>query len=390
MARLYPNLESGTITTGVGTGETTLTGASLASLPVVAGADFLYLSLEPLESNAEIVKVTAHTSGASTVTVVRASDGTAAASHLAASVWVATTVAAGFDTFLADATAFATAAQGTTADSALQSADIDTLAELNAIVADATLGDAGDFATAAQGTTADSALQSADIDTLAELNAIVGDATLGDADDFATAAQGATADTAIQTLGWSAGFDVVYNSSDYFSVPGAAPANRDSTVAYATGRCGYTPFYVPFDLTVTEVQLYVQTAAATQTAGELGILELNPNNWESAAPTSKWRDTTSFDFTATGQTTVTGLSIALTAGKWYTSAVLWAGTGAPQLYVRKGPVVHQPAIWSSTNGDSYEAFEGASASITPGTETVWDTRRNGATPFHLIGMKWTV
>ena len=162
---------------------------------------------------------------------------------------------------------FATAAQGGLADSALQSADIDTLAELNAIVGDATLIDTGDsrlsdartptahatshtdgsddiqnataaqkglataaqitkldgietgatadqsaaeilaalltvdgsgslldadlldgnssaaFATAAQGALADSALQSADIDTLAELNTIVTDATLIDTGD---------------------------------------------------------------------------------------------------------------------------------------------------------------------------------------------------------------
>ena len=42
---------------------------------------------------------------------------------------------------------------------------------------------AADFATATQGNTADSALQPADIDTLAELNAIVGDATLIDTGD---------------------------------------------------------------------------------------------------------------------------------------------------------------------------------------------------------------
>ena len=43
-----------------------------------------------------------------------------------------------------EATSFATAAQGSAADSALQSSDIDTLAELNAIVADATLIDTSD------------------------------------------------------------------------------------------------------------------------------------------------------------------------------------------------------------------------------------------------------
>lgn len=41
-------------------------------------------------------------------------------------------------------------------------------------------------------------LHPTDIDTLAELNALLTDATLGDAADFATAAQGALADTAIQ------------------------------------------------------------------------------------------------------------------------------------------------------------------------------------------------
>jgi len=41
----------------------------------------------------------------------------------------------------------------------LASTDIDTLAELNAVVTDATIGDSSDFATAAQGTTADSASQ---------------------------------------------------------------------------------------------------------------------------------------------------------------------------------------------------------------------------------------
>lgn len=45
--------------------------------------------------------------------------------------------------------------------------DIDTLAELNAIIVDATLGDSGDFATAAQGALADTALQTADVDPMA-------------------------------------------------------------------------------------------------------------------------------------------------------------------------------------------------------------------------------
>jgi hypothetical protein len=61
-------------------------------------------------------------------------------------------------------------------------ADIPT-ARTNLGLGTAATTDATDYATSAQGTLADSALQSADIDTLAELNAIVGDATLIDTTD---------------------------------------------------------------------------------------------------------------------------------------------------------------------------------------------------------------
>jgi hypothetical protein len=58
----------------------------------------------------------------------------------------------------------------------LEATDIDTLAKLNAILTDATLGDSADFATAAQGILADSAVQPADLDSVAKLDAFVGQA----------------------------------------------------------------------------------------------------------------------------------------------------------------------------------------------------------------------
>ena len=64
-------------------------------------------------------------------------------------------------------------------------ADIPT-ARTNLGLGTAATTDATDYATSAQGTLADSALQSADIDTLAELNAIVGDATLDSSSDART------------------------------------------------------------------------------------------------------------------------------------------------------------------------------------------------------------
>ena len=178
---------------------------------------------------------------------------------------------------------FATAAQGTLADSALQPGDIDTLAELNALITDATLGDTAsfvtistidgrmllkgnynastntpdldtspsgilkgdtyrvsvagqffgvdlevedritalqddptlvshwhivqgnldttDFATAAQGTLADSALQTTDIDTLAKLNAIVSETLIDDTH----AGLGPDEGTAVLSTGETAG-----------------------------------------------------------------------------------------------------------------------------------------------------------------------------------------
>ena len=76
---------------------------------------------------------------------------------------------------------FASAAQGALADTALQAADLDTFAELQALVADGVIIQQTAIDTFAEldAIVADgSLLQQTAIDTLAELNAIVGDATL--------------------------------------------------------------------------------------------------------------------------------------------------------------------------------------------------------------------
>ena len=88
-----------------------------------------------------------------------------------------------------DATDYATAAQGSLADSALQTADIDTLAELNAILTDATLID-----------TTDSRLSDARTPTAHASSHHTGGAdALAPADiGAATSAQGSLADSAVQ------------------------------------------------------------------------------------------------------------------------------------------------------------------------------------------------
>jgi len=99
------------------------------------------------------------------------------------------------DATLGDAADFAPAAQGIIAATALQPEDIETLAELNALVTDATLIDTTDSRLSDDRTPAThtheevditdlgSYLTTGDIDTLAELNAIVTDATLIDTTD---------------------------------------------------------------------------------------------------------------------------------------------------------------------------------------------------------------
>ena len=75
-----------------------------------------------------------------------------------------------------ESSADVTDATNVTAAGALMDSEVTNLAQVKAF-------DSSDYATAAQGTTADSALQSGDIDTLAELNSVVTDATLIDTAD---------------------------------------------------------------------------------------------------------------------------------------------------------------------------------------------------------------
>ena len=95
-----------------------------------------------------------------------------------------------------DSSAFATAAQGALADTALQDATAFATAAQGAL-ADTALQDATAFATAAQGALADTALQDATAFATAAQGALA-DTALQDATAFATAAQGTKADGALQ------------------------------------------------------------------------------------------------------------------------------------------------------------------------------------------------
>lgn len=88
--RLRSNNSSGAITDNPLTNvATTINSPGMVDLPVVDATNHLLLILDPLELNgpAEIVRVTAHTNAASSVTVVRAAEGSAARTHAIGTTW---------------------------------------------------------------------------------------------------------------------------------------------------------------------------------------------------------------------------------------------------------------------------------------------------------------
>lgn len=88
--RVRSNFQSGTITDNPLTNvATTINSAAFANLPVIDTTNHMILILDPLASAGapEIVKVTAHTASATSVTVVRGQEGTTARQHAQGMVW---------------------------------------------------------------------------------------------------------------------------------------------------------------------------------------------------------------------------------------------------------------------------------------------------------------
>lgn len=106
MSTLFRNNLSGTLSATAAIGATSLSSAGFANLPVVSSPDVMWLTLDP-EGTAgapEIVQVTAHTASATTVTVVRAQQGTTAREHLSTVAWVHALTRTDIDDFVVSAT----------------------------------------------------------------------------------------------------------------------------------------------------------------------------------------------------------------------------------------------------------------------------------------------
>jgi hypothetical protein len=120
MARLFQNFIEGVTDTTLTTG-TTLSGSFLASLPQVITPDILVLVLDPegSENGPEVVHVTAHSTSATSATILRAQEGTAQVTHTAPAKVVGSWTKAAVDALVAATTA----AQ---ADAVAAQADADT------------------------------------------------------------------------------------------------------------------------------------------------------------------------------------------------------------------------------------------------------------------------
>lgn len=89
MGRLHADFQSGFLTDSITNVATTITSTQFAGLPFVEAPNVLMLVLDPVGAlgNPEIVKVTAHVDGATTLTAERGQEDTVARAHAAATVW---------------------------------------------------------------------------------------------------------------------------------------------------------------------------------------------------------------------------------------------------------------------------------------------------------------
>lgn len=89
MARIRTDFIRGTITNNpLAIGDVTLTSGSLASLPVISSPDIAVIILDPNGAAPEVVHVTAHSSSATSATILRGREGSSAKAHVQGTAFV--------------------------------------------------------------------------------------------------------------------------------------------------------------------------------------------------------------------------------------------------------------------------------------------------------------
>lgn len=100
MAAIYSAFLSGLVSDNpLSSGATTLNSSGLASMPVVAAPNYMWLVLDPNGAGGtpEIVQVTAHSASATSCTIVRGQQSTSAHSHVLNTPWVVAATPSDFD-----------------------------------------------------------------------------------------------------------------------------------------------------------------------------------------------------------------------------------------------------------------------------------------------------
>ena len=90
MGTIYRNFLSGAISDNpLSSGATTINSAGFANLPTIASPDTMWITLDPVAAYGapEVVQVTAHTASATSITVLRAQQGSSARSHPQTTSW---------------------------------------------------------------------------------------------------------------------------------------------------------------------------------------------------------------------------------------------------------------------------------------------------------------
>jgi hypothetical protein len=183
VATIYSNLKGGlTSDNPLSSGATTINSSAFAALPTVTAPDILWLTLDPDAANGapEIVRVTAHTASATSVTVSRGQQGTTQRSHPQNTKWAHAVTKTDLDEFLKSV------GTANLIDGAVTSAKIadgtiatDDLADL-AVTADKLAGNSVTSAKIVDGTIAAGDLASDSVTTAKILDANVTTAKIAD------------------------------------------------------------------------------------------------------------------------------------------------------------------------------------------------------------------
>lgn len=121
----------------------------------------------------------------------------------------------------------------------------------------------------------------------------------------------------------------------FWGIPGVRSISSNAGAAMAGGTDAYAPWFPEENITITELGLYVNTAAAGGVTARLGIYAAD-DNWQPTGAPILDAGTVAVD--TTGKKTITGLSAALTGRTRYLAVINAGGAGVPNVQTWGGDI----------------------------------------------------